>query len=511
MAVPSSGELSLWGIAQEMIRNSYTAHQEFSPATNNDNLSQGTTETDLLLTQAHGPNATYGYFHPIFHLKEEDNARNADKTRVGTPPSQPDVGKGGDPSAINTPQTITGLGTPFGLTQGFDNARVVCDISLGGMTSNSNNYSSRVMSHAVQATAVADKFGPTTLAYRQTYGVGPDPDGVLVSPGETDSTIMYTIFRAGSDIEAHIVSHTPGLYSPHPRAPAGSPNPAVTFVDSGATVTAYDDAQHDADDMQPAPTSINTNNPSDNRPDTTSSTNQAAMSEWYSYDHDAVALATAGFYASTALFTGDGGTSLYHYTKNVSDFANGDVVNLPATFNVSLVLMHKQAATGTQPYHADLQLTTVKYNGGTYPLANPFPSNWTPGSETQFLTTMTPPGPSSQNTQPFDPTPATTAGAETVFNGVPSRAAVHPGSPAPSAAGKWNWQADGEGPSGGTGVPDPTGGFYWESSSGTRYNEWSILETPGLSGLTSDSVTFSMYRFGSAIGTAFMGIRIYEP
>ena len=454
MAVPSSGELSLWGIAQEMIRNSYTAHQEFSPATNNDNLSQGTTETDLLLTQAHGPNATYGYFHPIFHLKEEDNARNADKTRVGTPPSQPDVGKGGDPSAINTPQTITGLGTPFGLTQGFDNARVVCDISLGGMTSNSNNYSSRVMSHAVQATAVADKFGPTTLAYRQTYGVGPDPDGVLVSPGETDSTIMYTIFRAGSDIEAHIVSHTPGLYSPHPRAPAGSPNPAVTFVDSGATVTAYDDAQHDADDMQPAPTSINTNNPSDNRPDTTSSTNQAAMSEWYSYDHDAVALATAGFYASTALFTGD---------------------------------------------------------GGTYPLANPFPSNWTPGGFTNWLYAGPGASFSSQRTTSFDPTPATTAGAETVFNGVPSRAAVHPGSPAPSAAGKWNWQADGEGPSGGTGVPDPTGGFYWESSSGTRYNEWSILETPGLSGLTSDSVTFSMYLFGSAIGTAFMGIRIYEP
>jgi len=25
MAVPSSGEVSLWGIAQEMIRNSYTA------------------------------------------------------------------------------------------------------------------------------------------------------------------------------------------------------------------------------------------------------------------------------------------------------------------------------------------------------------------------------------------------------------------------------------------------------------------------------------------------------
>ena len=61
MAVPSSGELSLWGIAQEMIRNSYTAHQEISPATNNDNLVQSTSESDMLLVQA-GPNSTYGYF-----------------------------------------------------------------------------------------------------------------------------------------------------------------------------------------------------------------------------------------------------------------------------------------------------------------------------------------------------------------------------------------------------------------------------------------------------------------
>lgn len=508
MAVPSSGELSLWGIAQEMIRNSYTAHQEISPATLNDLLIQSTTETDMLLVQV-GPNSTYGYFHPLFKLKEEDNSRNEDKTRVGTPPSQPDVGKGGDPSAINTPQTITGLATPFSLSQGYDNARAVVDISLGGMTSNNNNYSSRVMSHAVEPTYAAG-VGPTTLAYRQTYGQGPDPDGVLVSPGETDSTIMYTIFRAGSEVEAHIVSHTPGLYSPHPRAPAGSPNPAVTYVNTEAVVSAYDDATFGADDMQPAPTSINTNNPSANRPDTTSSTNQAAMSEWYSYDHDAVALATAGFYASTALFTGDGGTSLYHYTKNISDFANGDVVNLPSDFTFHLVLMHKQAASGTQPYHADLQLTGVKYNGGTYPLANPFPSNWTPGGYANWLYAGPGAAYSSQRTEPFDPTPATTAGAETVFNGVPSRTAVHSGNPAPTAQGKWNWQADGEGPSGGTGVPDPTGGFYWESSGGTRYNEWSILETPVIADITNDSITFSMYRFGSAIGTAFMGIRIIE-
>ena len=37
MAVPSSGEVSLWGIAQEMIRNSYTAHQEMTSGYN-DNL-----------------------------------------------------------------------------------------------------------------------------------------------------------------------------------------------------------------------------------------------------------------------------------------------------------------------------------------------------------------------------------------------------------------------------------------------------------------------------------------
>ena len=505
MAVPSSGEVSLWGIAQEMIRNSYTAHQEITPEGSNDNLVQSTSESDMLLVQ-NGPNSTYGYFHPLFKLKDEDNSRNDDKTRIGVPPSQPDVGKGTDPDAIDTPQDFTGLATPFGLNQAYDNAMAVVDISLGGMTSNNNNFSSRVMSHAS-----SQPFGPTTLAYRQTYGQSPDPDGLLVSPGETDSTIMYTIFRAGSgEVEAHVVSHTPGLYSPHPRAPAGSPVPAVTFVNSAAVVTAYDESAYPASTIQLAPTSINTNNPSDNRPDTASSTNQAAMSEWYSYDHDAVALATAGFYASTALFTGDGGTSLYHYTKNISDFANGDVVNLPSDFSFSLVLMHKQAASGGQPYNADIQLTGVKYNGATYTLANPFPANWTPGGFTNWLYAGPGAAYSSQRTTSFDPTPATTAGAETVFNGVPSRTAVHPGSPAPGAAGKWAWQADGEGPSGGTGVPDPTGAFYWESSSGTRRNEWSILETPAITDITNDSVTFSMYRFGAAIGTAFMGIRIIE-
>jgi hypothetical protein len=59
-------------------------------------------------------------------------------------------------------------------------------------------------------------------------------------------------------------------------------------------------------------------------------------------------------------------------------------------------------------------------------------------------------------------------------------------------------------------VPDPTGAFYWESSGGTRRNEWSILESPSIADITNDSMTFSMYRFGAGIGTAFMGIRIVE-
>jgi len=479
MAVPSSGELSLTGIALEMVQNNYIAYDPMGDGQNN--LGETLIGTAPDFPQPTGDN---GIYSPIYALYSEDpghvgpGSNRLAKTRfdVSTP--------GAGPPSSNDPFMLNDAST----------ARAIADISLAGMSAGAYGFGSRV-GHPNSPLNP----GPVTSAHSQTYQYG---TGKFFTGSEGNSTISYTIFRGNTDtggINAFVFASSPY---------GGDPSETYQYVDTSGDVQpgGAPGGVPVESEVHPGSTDgINTANPSANRPSDPSG--QANMSEWYSYDHDAVALATAGFHASAALFTGDGGTSLYHYTKNIStDIADGNVVNLPSDFTFRLVLMHKQAASGGQPYQADLQLTAIKYNGGTYPLANPFPSNWTPGSETQFLTTMTPPGPSSQNTQPFDPTPATTAGAETVFNGIPSRAPVSTaGTP-----GKWNWQADGEGPSGSTGVPDPTGGFFFESSGPNRRNEWSILETTEITNLTSDSITFSMYRFGAGLGTAFMGIRISE-
>jgi len=480
MAVPSSGELSLTGIALEMVQNNYIAYDPMGDGQNN--------LGEIIIGEVPDfpqPTGDNGIYSPIYALYSEDpnhvgpGSNRLAKTRfdVSTP--------GAGPPSSNDPFMLNDAST----------ARAIADVSLAGMSAGAYGYGSRV-AHAGRPSGPGTS--PVTSAHSQTYQWG---TGKMFSGTEGNSTIAYTIFRGNTDsggINAFVFASS---------AYGGDPTETYQYVDPSGDVQpgGAPGGVPVENTIHPGSTDgINTTNPSANRPSDPSG--QANMSEWYSYDHDAVALATAGFHASTALFTGDGGTSLYHYTKNISDFADGDVVNLPSDFTFRLVLMHKQAASGGQPYQADLQLTGIKYNSVSYPLANPFPSNWTPGSETQFLTTMTPPGPSSQNTQPFDPTPATTAGAETVFNGIPSRAGVSTA----GTNGKWNWQADGEGPSSNTGVPDPTGGFFFESSSGTRRNEWSILETTEIPDLTSDSITFSMYRFGAGIGTAFMGIRIQE-
>ena len=478
MAVPSSGELSLTGIALEMIHNNYIAYDPMGDGQNN--LGEIIIGEVPDFVQPSGEN---GIYSPIYALYSEDpnhvgpGSNRLAKTRIDV--STPGAG----------PSTS---GDPY-MTSDSSTARAIADVSLAGMSAGSYGFGSRV-GHPNSPLNP----GPVTNAHSQTYQYG---SGKFFTGSEGNSTISYTIFRGNTD------NQTVGAYVFASSPYGGDPTENHVYI-----LTDGDVAPDGSPDSVPyavvhpgSVTGINTNNPSANRPSDPSG--QANMSEWYSYDHDAIALATAGFHASAALFTGDGSTSLYHYTKNIStDIADGDVVNLPSDFTFNLVLMHKQAASGGQPYQADLQLTGVKYNGATYPLASPFPSNWSPGSETQWLTTMTPPGPSSQNTQPFDPTPATTAGAETVFNGIPSRAPVSTA----GTNGKWNWQADGEGPSSSTGVPDPTGGFFFESSGGTRRNEWSILETTTITDLTSDSITFSIYRFGAGIGTAFMGIRITE-
>ena len=222
------------------------------------------------------------------------------------------------------------------------------------------------------------------------------------------------------------------------------------------------------------------------------------MSEWYSYNHDEVAVATEGVYFGPALFTGDGGTSLYLYTLDLSstDYAGGDLVGMPSTFETTLFIAHKQASSGGQPYQADLQLTKIGIDGANYGFES-FPSS--PHGSSGWTTTI--------NASGADPTPATPGNAATLAEpgaGVGYSAVANSN----SSQGRWNWQSDGEGGSGSTGVPDPSGAFFFESSGGTRRNEWSFLKSPAFQDISSNSVVLAMYRFGAAIGTVYAGIKI---
>ena len=75
---------------------------------------------------------------------------------------------------------------------------------------------------------------------------------------------------------------------------------------------------------------------------------------------------------------------------------------------------------------------------------------------------------------------------------------------------RWNYQADGRGGSPATGVPDPTGALYVETSTaptGPTSGRWFATRSPSIT-FSSNSVTLSMYRYGSNVGTCFCGVDI---
>ena len=77
--------------------------------------------------------------------------------------------------------------------------------------------------------------------------------------------------------------------------------------------------------------------------------------------------------------------------------------------------------------------------------------------------------------------------------------------------GRWNHRPSGGTPSGGTGVTDPTGYFYAETSGPTvRINQWFILVIPKVH-LTSDTMTFKFYANGANVGSCFVGLWVDYP
>ena len=465
MAVPSSGELSLAGIALEMIHNLYQAHNPLPPGPDQVN------NVSLIGPAPNYPQSTgtNGIYSPVYALYAEDTSN------YGTPTHK---SRTADAEA------------PFMLSDASD-ARALADISLGGMSTSTYGFSSGVMA-AGSPGPVANGVGPRSSAHSETYefsSTGLGPTGI-----DADSTIMYTIFRGGSDGSGnHIIGAY--VYTSGTGGVSGGPDKFV-FVDPNGDINepTHPEQESPAANVHPATIGINTANPSANRPDGASTTNQSAMSEWYSYDHDYVAPASPGVHMGSALFSGDGSTTLYTYNIDLSDpdYAGGPVVGAGTT--QYLIFAYKN---GNNPpasfFRGDVQVTTFSANGTLEPFAPPYPS-----SPFEKWQTSTQPA-----INPRDPLPATPANAISVYNFVPSWTTV----PGPAGtAGRWNYRT-GSTPSGGTAVTDPGGYMYAETSSG-NFGRWYIARL--LISFTSNDVQLQVYRLGGNIGSLFVGIEIED-
>ena len=120
-----------------------------------------------------------------------------------------------------------------------------------------------------------------------------------------------------------------------------------------------------------------------------------------------------------------------------------------------------------------------------------------------------PPSPTPLNINPL--TPSTSAGPVVTSYAPKMTTPVIEG----GTFGRWNWRVSGKPPSTGTGVTDPTGYFYTETSGPTvRINQWFILVNPiGKTGaqLTSNTMTFKFYANGANVGSCFVGLWVDYP
>jgi hypothetical protein len=212
---------------------------------------------------------------------------------------------------------------------------------------------------------------------------------------------------------------------------------------------------------------------------------------------------------STAIFTGNQGTSLQTYNVDFSSptHLGTTTVGNPATSIYYIVAYKNGAAPGPiQPYQGDIQLTSFQ----SYGPPSPFNAAYASNPSDSRTSVSNPPSPTPLNINPL--TPSTSAGP--VVTSYAPKMTTPVASPA-TTNGRWNHRPSGGTPSGGTGVTDPTGYFYTETSGPTvRINQWFILVNPiGKAGsqLTSDEMQFKFYANGANIGSCFVGLWVDYP
>ena len=467
MAVPSSGELSLTGIALEMIQNTYQSYVTLNDGQNN--------VGDILV----GPTSNYpqptgdnGFYSPIYALQAEDTHPNP-LTGITRDTGTPDQ--------------------PF-LAADTSTARALADISLAGLH---GGTASPGLSRVANSQSPLNPGGaaPVTEAHAQTY-LSTDPGGFVSAPG---STIMYTIFRGGSNgAGQHIIGAYVYSYGNNP--PEVGPN-KFAFVDPAGNISPGDpqsplqEAPFSA--VHPAPIGLNTSNPPANRPlapPATPTNPGARMSEFYDYDHDFVPAASPGVYMGPALLSGQGGTTLHTYNIDLSDagYAGGTLTGgYPGAY---LIFAYKNGSSSPNSFRGDVQVTEFDVNGTTEDFTPPYPSAPTE----KWFTSTASPGSST-------PLPATPANAVTAYDNIKSSmSAIASG----TTSTRWNYRPSGGTPSGSTGVSDPTGYIYAETSSGGT-NKWYIARLQIANGTwSSNLVSVDVYRHGVNIGSLFVGVEL---
>ena len=198
-----------------------------------------------------------------------------------------------------------------------------------------------------------------------------------------------------------------------------------------------------------------------------------SASEFYGYDHDAVALPSVGAYGnsnSAIMVSGNQGTSLV--TVSNIDLSSAAYVGQSLIGATGHIFFRFESGTS---FRSDAQLTRLIYNGGS--VFKSFSSSGVNG----ILTT--------------DETTNAAYDHSATFNQVGT-----------STSNRGSWvQLNGTPPSGQTGVNADA--IYYESSGNQGRNKDVYLRFPEIT-FSSNTMTYEGYGYGSNMGTLYLGIYI---
>ena len=507
MAVPSSGQLSLFGIAMEKI---HAAYAEPLPV-------------------------PLGYVHvgPGMPTNEADH-------KIYDSPNNEPIN-----DFYSTNLTVKRSSSPYTDEDPFANefvsqnlpkgTNVLGDISLAAMQTGAP--AAPALGHR-NPTFTSNDGHPVTKLHQATYlGNLPSNGSVGFSatgaghdhpaPTVQSSTVMYIMYIGDSDLSPSISPPTsaagfhaiafgfnPSIFQGGREISLGGPTHTGqywgTLGPSPLPSPSAEPSNYEGLSFyHPQPNGINTSSPAPH-PFPSTADSDLSMSNFYGYDHDYVAPTPVGVnMTSTAIFTGNQGTGLQTYSVDFSSPSHlgTTTVGHPATSIYYIVAYKNGAAPGPiQPYQGDIQLTSFQ----SYGPPSPFGASYGSNPSDSRTSVSNPPSPTPLNINPL--TPSTSAGPVVTSYAPKMTTAV--ASPS-TTNGRWNHRPSGGTPSGGTGVTDPTGYFYTETSGPTvRINQWFILVNPiGKTGakLTSDTMNFKFYANGANVGSCFVGLWVDYP